>query len=82
MTTSDSAIRAEALARTDDGGPYADPWDAVQDYRAATRYATKHPNKGSYALSQALDLPRGRLRGWIDDGSAPDAARAVETALE
>ena len=51
MTTSDPVIRAETLEQTYDGGRDADPWDAVQDYGAATRYASKHPDKGSYALS-------------------------------
>ncbi len=30
MTTSDPVIRAEDLARTYDGGRYADSWDAVR----------------------------------------------------
>nr|WP_241175319.1 hypothetical protein [Natronolimnobius sp. AArcel1] len=44
------------------------------------RYASEHPNKGSYAVSSALEIPRGRIRPWIDSESKPDAVRALETA--
>ncbi len=45
------------------------------------RYVSQHPSKGSYAISNALELPRGRVRGWIDDGK-PDAARGIEVARD
>ncbi|WP_187433004.1 hypothetical protein [Natronococcus pandeyae] len=67
------------LARTYDGGAYPDAWEAVEQYRRATRYASKHDTK-SGATASALDLPRSRLRSWIDDGGAPDAVRAIEAA--
>lgn len=37
---------------------------------------------GSSATASALDLPRSRLRTWIDDGGAPDVVRGIETAHE
>ncbi|OIB56280.1 hypothetical protein, partial [Natrialba sp. SSL1] len=46
------------------------------------RYASQHPDKGSYAISNAQDIPRGRVRGWVDDDGMPDAARGIETARE
>ncbi|WP_321576059.1 hypothetical protein [Halosolutus gelatinilyticus] len=74
-----SSINEEALARTFDGGYYPDAWQAVEQYRRAIDYARTNDCKSS-ATASALDLPRGRLRTWIDDGGAPDAARAIETA--
>lgn len=70
------------LARTYDGGAYSDPWTAVLDYQAVLRYSSTHPNKGSSAISSALDLPRGRVRGWVDADGKPDAMRGIETARE
>ncbi|PGF15804.1 hypothetical protein CP556_06540 [Natrinema sp. CBA1119] len=78
--SSDGPILGEKeIARTYNTPSYADPFDAVEDYRRVLDYASRHPNKGSSAISTALELPRGRIRPWLD-GGAPDAARAIETA--
>ncbi|MFP8891825.1 hypothetical protein ACLI4U_18945 (plasmid) [Natrialbaceae archaeon A-CW2] len=74
-------VTEKHLARTFDGGVYDDAYEAVEQYRTATRYASRH-NVKSGATASALDLPRGRLRGWIDDGGAPDAINCIETARE
>ncbi|MFP9059630.1 hypothetical protein ACLI4R_03750 [Natrialbaceae archaeon A-chndr2] len=74
-------VTDETLARTFDGGAYPDAWEAVQQYREATQYASKHGVK-SGATASALELPRSRLRTWIDDGGKPDAVRCLETARE
>lgn len=70
------------LARTYNTPSYDDPYDVVKDYRRVQRAAANHPNKGSYALSNIVGLPRGRIRGWIDDDtdSMPDAVRAISVA--
>ncbi|MFD1562770.1 hypothetical protein ACFR99_04300 [Haloarchaeobius amylolyticus] len=44
-------------------------------------YASRHPEKGSSAIALRLELPRGRIRSWLD-GSAPDAVQAIGTARE
>jgi len=67
------------LARTFDGGAYDDATQALEQYRKATRYASKH-DVGSGATASALDLPRSRLRTWIDDDGAPDAVNCIERA--
>lgn len=54
-------------------------WDRIQQYERAMRWHTTHPQKGSYAASTALELPRGRLRTWFEGGK-PDAAHAIDTA--
>lgn len=68
------ARREHRLAET-----YKNGWDRVREYQAAMRWHTAHPQQGSYAASRALELPRGRLRGWFDGGK-PDAVRAIRTA--
>lgn len=77
----DVLVTADALARTYDTPSYSDPIDAVEDYRRVMRYKSKHPNKGSQAIATALELPRGRIRPWLD-GAKPDAVRAIDTARD
>jgi len=69
----------EALARTYHSHSYADPWNAVEDYNRVMEYQGRHPNKGSCAVANALDLPRSRVRPWLD-GSKPDPVRAIQIA--
>ncbi|SDM47038.1 hypothetical protein SAMN04487949_1772 [Halogranum gelatinilyticum] len=68
------------LARTYKTPGYADPYDCVEDYRRVMRYASKHPNKGSQAVSTRVDLPRSRIRPWMD-GAKPDAVRGIDAAV-
>jgi hypothetical protein len=82
MTDSEPIIDEKQLARTYDGGAYADPCETVKEYRDVMRYASKHPNKGSQAVATATETPRSRIRTWIDDGGAPDAVRAIDTARD
>lgn len=72
----------QRLASTYNHPSYDDPYDAVKDYRRVQRAAANHPDKGSSALSTVVELPRSRIRGWIDDDtdSMPDAARAISVA--
>lgn len=70
----------EALARTYNHPSYEDPYEAVQDYNRVIEAAAKHPNKGSTALSGIVELPRSRIRGWVDGDGMPDAARGVMLA--
>ncbi|WP_138006547.1 hypothetical protein [Halalkalirubrum salinum] len=57
-----------------------DPREAVAQYRRVMKYTHRHPDKGSSAVSTAVELPRGRIRSWVDSGGKPDAVRAIETA--
>ena len=72
----------QQLARTYKHPSYNDSFDAVIDYRRVQRAAANHPNKGSSALSSVVELPRGRIRGWVDDDAdvMPDAVRAISVA--
>ncbi|AFZ73673.1 hypothetical protein [Natronobacterium gregoryi] len=77
---SDRGLASErALARTYHSRSYTDAYEAVEDYRRVTQYASDHPRKGSGAVSTALELPRSRIRPWLDD-SKPNPVRAIETA--
>lgn len=77
----DSILTPKMLARTYKPPAYADPWECVEDYREVIQTASKHPNLGSTALANRLELPRGRIRPWID-GTKPDCVRGIETADE
>lgn len=78
----ETPVDERALARTYNGGAYEDPWTAVLDYQTVMQYASEHPNKGSSAISSALEIPRGRIRPWLDNGSKPDPARGIEIARD
>lgn len=72
---------SKTLARTYEHPSYQDPWDVVLDYQRVQEATAEHPEKGSHALSSIVELPRSRIRPWIE-GSKPDVVRAVETAEE
>ena len=76
----ESVLTAAAFVRTYDPPGYADPWQAVQDYQQVHHYAAQHPEKGSSAIANALNLPRGRIRPWVEDDARPDCVRGMETA--
>ncbi|SFC65394.1 hypothetical protein SAMN05444422_11350 [Halobiforma haloterrestris] len=81
MTEDDRFVMPKELARTYDSGYYEDAADILEQYDRATEYARKH-DAGSSATASALDLPRSRLRTWIDDGGKPDPVHAVHTAID
>jgi len=64
-----------------DSRSYADPWEAVLDYRRVQRYRAEHPDAGRHAVGTALDLPPSRVRGWLN-GGRPDAVRGYEHARD
>jgi len=70
---------AAALARTYSDREYPDPWDKVIDYRRVRAYVAEHPNRGRTRVGNALDLPSGRVRGWLD-GGMPDSVRGIRIA--
>jgi hypothetical protein len=57
-----------------------DGWERVQEYQRVLEYTAENPNKGSSAVAKALDLPRGRIRSWVDGGSRPDPVRGIQAA--
>jgi hypothetical protein len=58
----------------------SDAPERVGEYRRVREYAAEHPGAGSSAIASALELPRGRIRPWIEHDARPDAVRAIETA--
>ena len=81
-TATDTRAARKALMRTHDQPSYRDPWWAVQDHRRVRRAMAGHPDKASSALSSEIDLPRGRIRPWVDGDSEPDCLRGLGTAQE
>lgn len=79
LEESTGLVPPESLARTYNPPGYADPWDAVTDYRTAMRYATRNPDHGATAISRRYDLPRTTVRDWLD-GARPDCVRAIDAA--
>lgn len=72
---------AQSIARTYPERVYEDPWDRVLEYRRVRSYSADRPNMGSSAISTALDLPRGRIRPWLN-GGAPESVKAIQTAID
>jgi len=80
VPASDAAVTAEALARTYQSQSYEDPWSAVEQYQRVMEYAASNQDAGSSAVASVLDLPRSRIRPWLEDDARPDCVRAVHTA--
>lgn len=78
----DTDAAKKALVRTYRSPSYADPWDAVLDYERVQTAAAKHPAKKSSALSRVVNLPRQRIRAWVDGDGTPDCYRSLQTALD
>ena len=74
-------LRPESLARTYKPRSYPDPAEQLTDYQRVREYVSKHPDHGRNRVGSALDLPPGRVRGWMKDVK-PDAVRGVETARD
>jgi len=72
---------ARSLSRTYSDRVYPDPWEKVLDYRRVREYAAEHPNAGRVRVGRALDLPAGRVRGWLKD-AVPDPVRGINVAID
>ncbi|WP_416840407.1 hypothetical protein [Haloferax sp. DFSO52] len=72
-------LQEAGLARTYSHPSYPDPYNVVIDYERVRNYHLSHPDQGSTVVARALDLPRARIRPWLN-GSKPDPVRAIETA--
>lgn len=73
-------LTEQSLARTYRSS-YDDAYEVILDYRRVQSYQESHPDAGSYKLANALELPRGRIRGWMDE-TTPDALSGVRRAQE
>ncbi|AXG08644.1 hypothetical protein [Haloplanus rubicundus] len=73
-------LTEQSLARTYQSS-YDDAYESILDYRRVQSYRQTHPDASNYHVSKALELPRGRVRAWMD-GAKPDALSAVKRAEE
>lgn len=80
--TSQAFVSLREFVRTYDLSNNLDPWEHVQQYREVIEFAAAHPDVGSSAMSNRLGIPRGRLRGWINDEDPviPDCVRGLHQA--
>jgi len=69
-----------AFLSTYKGSETTSPEELVRQYHQVTEYTAKHPSKGSTAVASSLNLPRSRIRVWVDDDGMPDAARGMHIA--
>jgi hypothetical protein len=73
---------AQSLANTYQPTGAESGWSRVAEYNRVLAYCAEHPQKGSSAVASALELPRGRIRPWVDGDSKPDPVRAIHVADE
>lgn len=78
--STDQRPLARALARTYGGRDGRDGWRRVAEYWHVIEYASANPEAGATAVSRATDVPRSRLRPWLESDAKPEPARAVEIA--
>lgn len=71
--------RAELIRATANTyGGDRDPWVRVEEYQRVIKYAAEYPSKKSAAVASALDLPRSRIRLWVDSDGMPDPMRGIQ----
>lgn len=71
-----------ALASTYPRNGELEAWARVQEYRRVQSYCADHHEKGSHAVATALELPRSRIRPWVDGDAKPEPVRAIDTARD
>lgn len=74
-------VTGQAFVRTYSHPSYADPWDVVEDHQKVLDFTASHPDAGSTQIANRLELPRGRIRPWLD-GAQPDCVRGLQVAEE
>ncbi len=76
----DKDTLVESFAETYGSSSEASSVELVRQYHRVLQYTSKKPNKGSSAVASALDLPRSRIRSWVDSDGRPDAVRGIQCA--
>lgn len=71
---------ARRFARTYGGPESRDGWTRVQEYRRVRAFVSRNPELGSSAVASALELPRSRIRAWVDRDGRPDPVRGLAVA--
>lgn len=75
-------VLKRAFVQTYETQQYKESWDAVEQYETVLDATAKHPQKGSAAISSIVDLPRERIRSWVDGDGMPDQYRGLQRVLE
>lgn len=76
--TDAGALREAFIATYGTASEALESPELVAQYERVREYAADHPDKGSAAVATALELPRWRIRSWVDGDGRPDAVRGLE----
>ncbi|WP_254823125.1 hypothetical protein [Haloglomus halophilum] len=80
--TDTEAVRAAFIGTYGTASETADAATLVAQYERVREHCAEHPNQGSAAVASALDLPRPRIRTWVDNDGRPDAVRGLDRLTE
>lgn len=72
----------QAFAQTYEPPSEVSSWHLVQQYYRVQQYSAEHPDQGSAAVASALNLPRSRIRTWVDSDGKPDPLHGIETVQD
>lgn len=80
--TAERLITPAAFVRTYNPRTHTDANELQEEYHQVLAYHARHPSLGSAAIANRLDLPRGRIRGWVrdQDPARPDCIRGLQIA--
>lgn len=75
-------IPAEAFVTTYSPPHGVDPVTLYEQYHRVRAFAADNPDLGSAAIANRLDIPRSRVRGWVDEQppETPDCVRGLQIA--
>lgn len=73
----DTDALQRAVAATYNPQNYRSSWAPIRQYAATLNAMGIHPEKGSSAISTIVDLPRERIRSWVDDNGKPQQVHAL-----
>lgn len=77
-----SILSERDFARTYAPPSHDDAWALVEEYERVQEANAAHPSKKSAALSSIVDLPRSRIRTWIERDGKPDVVRGLQFGRE
>ena len=78
MTVNPDGLQ-QSFAQTYDPPNDLDPLELREEYQQFTEYRAANPHAGRVKTANALNIPTGRARSWID-GAQPDVVKGLTAA--